>query len=109
MILEGREKESRVMVTQHGADGSKSVVSKERTRAEMITFCERQAEVTRDQGVRGQYATYIDLRKNFLEDTNERDWSIQHKFILRSYFLAYCSGEIELRADYSPLLVQVRK
>src|SRR6266705_1402650 len=97
------------MVTQHGADGTKKVVSEERTRTEMIAFCTQQVEATVEQGAKGQYATYVDLRKNFIEDTNEMNWSSKHKLILRSYFLAYCSGEIKLGPDCPQLLVQVRK
>jgi len=108
VILEG-EKESVVMVTQHGADESNKVVSRERTRTEMIAFCTQQAEATSEKGAKGEYATYVDLRKNFIEDTTDTNWSSRYKFILRSYFLAYCSGEIKLSPDYPPLLVQVRK
>src|SRR5690242_14237236 len=97
------------MVTQHGAEGSNKVVSRERTRTEMIAFCTAQAEATIAQGARGEYATYIDLLKNFIEDTNDINWSSKHKFILRSYFLAYCTGEIKLSHDCPSLLIQVRR
>jgi hypothetical protein len=75
----------------------------------MIAFCEEQVQATQEKGARGEYATYVDLKKNFLEDTNEANWSFQYKFILRSYYLAYCSGEIMLRPEYPPLLTQVRQ
>jgi len=97
------------METRHGADGHKPVAIRERTRAEMIAFCEQQVEATQEKGARGEYATYVDLKKNFLEDTTEENWSFQHKFILRSYYLAYCTGEIKLAPGFPPLLAQVRK